>query len=173
MSCNSSDTLTVSPDTWRCMSSFCFSMESEMVLWQSCQQKHFTLLTCKAEYVTASEASQELVWLHHLLAGLDLHQLTFLPLLCNNNSAITLSSDPAFHTKLKYIDTLLLTLISFIFIFGSKNCWVPITVSFCPLCTPYLSFFSSYVSHIEEECWHTASLCTMHTDLSNSKLEFQ
>ena len=62
-------------------------------------------MTCEAEYVAASKASQELVWLCHLLASLDLCQLTSLPLLCDNNSTITLSSDPAFHTKLKHIDT--------------------------------------------------------------------
>ena len=91
------------PDTRHSTSRFCFSLSSGMVSWSSRQQKHVTLLTCKAEYIAASKASQELIWLRHLLAGLDLRQPTASPLLCDNNSAITLSSDPAFHTKLKHI----------------------------------------------------------------------
>ena len=93
------------PDTRHSTSRFCFSLGSGMVSWSSRQQKHITLSTCEAKYVAASEASQELVWLRHLLAGLDLRQPTASPLLCDNNSTITLSSNPAFHTKLKHIDT--------------------------------------------------------------------
>ena len=76
-----------------------------MVSWSSHQQKHVTLSTCEAEYVATSEASQELIWLCHLLVGLDLCQPTASPLLCDNNGTITLSSNPASHTKLKHIDT--------------------------------------------------------------------
>ena len=61
-----------------------------------------TLSTCEAEYVAAVEASQELAWLRELLAGIGYRQTTASPLLCDNNGAIVVSSDPAFHTKLKH-----------------------------------------------------------------------
>ena len=93
------------PDTRRSTSRFCFSLGSGMVSWSSHQQKHITLSTCEAEYVAASDAFQELIWLHHLLTGLDFCQPTASPLLCDNNGAITILTDPAFHTKLKHINT--------------------------------------------------------------------
>ena len=61
-----------------------------------------TLSTCKAKYVAAAEASQELAWLRELLAGIGYRQTTASPLLCDNNGTIVVSSDPAFHTKLKH-----------------------------------------------------------------------
>ena len=93
------------PDTHRSISRFCFSLGLGMVFWSSCQQKHITLSTCEAKYVAASEATQQLIWLHHLLTGLDFHQPTAAPLLCDNNGAINISTNSTFHTKLKHIDT--------------------------------------------------------------------
>ena len=92
------------PDTCRSTSGYCFSLGSGLISWSSRRQKLVTLSTCEAEYVAASEASQELVWLRNLLAGLQLRQPTASPLLCDNNGAIVVSSDPAFHTKLKHTD---------------------------------------------------------------------
>lgn len=61
---------------------------------------------CEAEYVAASKASQELVWLCELLAGIEYRQHTASPLLCDNNGVIVVSSNPAFtklkHTPIKY-----------------------------------------------------------------------
>ena len=81
-----------------------FSLGSGLISWSLCRQKLVILSTCEAEYVATSEASQELVWLQKLLTGLQLRQLTASPLLCDNNSTIVISSDPAFHMKLKHAD---------------------------------------------------------------------
>lgn len=90
------------PDTCHSTSGYCFSLGSGMISWHSCHQSLITLSTCEAEYVAASEASQELVWLCKLLAGLNLRQLTASSLLCDNNGVIMLSSNPTFHSKLKH-----------------------------------------------------------------------
>jgi hypothetical protein len=73
-----------------------------MVSWNSRHQTLITLSNCEAEYIAACEASQELVWLCKLLASIGYCQPIATPLLCDNNSAITVSSNPIFHAKLKH-----------------------------------------------------------------------
>ena len=53
--------------------------------------------TCAAEYMAASEASQELVWLCTLLRELNFEQLHATPLLCDNSATMLLCGDQAFH----------------------------------------------------------------------------
>ena len=48
----------------------CFSLGSAMISWCSRKQTSIALSTAEAEYMVASEATQEAVWLRKLLAGL-------------------------------------------------------------------------------------------------------
>ena len=59
---------------------------------------------CAAEYMAASEASWELVWLHTLLRELNFEQSHATPLLCNNSAAMLLCGDQAFHNRVKHLD---------------------------------------------------------------------
>ena len=86
----------------RSTTGYCFLLGSGVISWASHRQLLVTLSTCEAEYVAACEAFQELVWLHQLLTGLHHRQATASPLMCDNNGAIILSSDPAFHSKLEH-----------------------------------------------------------------------
>ena len=90
------------PNTHRSTTGYCFSLGSGVISWASRHQSLVTLSTCEAEYIAACEASQELVWLHQLLAGLHHRQATASPLMCDNNGTIVLSGDPAFHSKLEH-----------------------------------------------------------------------
>ena len=90
------------PDTCCSTTGHCFSLGSGVISWASRHQSLVTLSTCEAEYVTACEASQELVWLCQLLASLHHRQATASPLMCDNNGTIVLSGNPAFHSKLKH-----------------------------------------------------------------------
>jgi hypothetical protein len=92
------------PDTRRSVSGYCFTLGTGMVTWSAKQQKTISLSTCEAEYVAASDAAKELVWIRTLLREIDFVQPTATPLLCNNTGGITLTEDASYHSKVKHID---------------------------------------------------------------------
>ncbi|KDQ06824.1 hypothetical protein BOTBODRAFT_120967, partial [Botryobasidium botryosum FD-172 SS1] len=89
----------------RCsVSGYCFPLGSGLASWASRKQKTVATSTCKAEYVAASDASKELVWIRALLEGIGYPQEGPSPLLSDNNGTIFLLGDPSFHNKTKHID---------------------------------------------------------------------
>ncbi|GJY59525.1 hypothetical protein Tco_0459417, partial [Tanacetum coccineum] len=58
--------------------------------------------TTEAEYVAAAQASKEAVWLKMLLEELG-HEQEKITLFCDNQSALYLARNPAFHSKTKHI----------------------------------------------------------------------
>ncbi|GJR60888.1 hypothetical protein Tco_1503050 [Tanacetum coccineum] len=58
--------------------------------------------TTEAEYVAAAQASKEAVWLKMLLVELG-HKQEDITLFCDNQSALYLERNPAFHSKTKHI----------------------------------------------------------------------
>ena len=59
--------------------------------------------TTEAEYIAASEACKEAIWLARLVR--DLGIIVEMPTLhCNSQSAIMLAKNPVFHAKTKHID---------------------------------------------------------------------
>jgi hypothetical protein len=83
---------------------YCFSLGSGMVLWLSKKQKTVADSMCTAEYMAASEARQELVWLRTLLCKIGFGPTSATPLLCNNSAAVLLCGDQAFHNRVKHLD---------------------------------------------------------------------
>ena len=61
------------------------------------------LSTTKAEYMAATHASKEAVWLQRLCSGIGLAQQA-VRLDCDSQSAIFLAKNPAYHSKTKHID---------------------------------------------------------------------
>jgi hypothetical protein len=92
------------PDTRRSVSGYCFTLGSGAITWSARQQKTVSLSTCEAEYVAASDAAKELIWLRTLLSEMDFAQPTATPLLCDNTGGIVLSEDASYHSKVKHID---------------------------------------------------------------------
>ena len=66
-------------------------------------QKCVALSSTEAEYITATEAAKELLWMEKFLQKLGLNQEKFI-LYCDNQSAIHLSKNSAFHSRSKHID---------------------------------------------------------------------
>ena len=73
-----------------------------VVSWQSRLQKVVALSTTKAEYMTAVEAGKELIWMRDFLSELGMKQEKFL-LHCDNQSAIHLAKNDAYHSCTKHI----------------------------------------------------------------------
>ena len=88
----------------RSVAGHCFSLGSGMVSWSSKKQKTIADSTCAAEYMAASEAGRELVWLRTLLGELGFGSALPTPLLCDNSAAVVLCGDQAFHNRVKHLD---------------------------------------------------------------------
>jgi hypothetical protein len=84
--------------------SCCFSLGSAMVSWISMKQTFVALSTAEAEYIAASLASCESMWLRNLLAGLfdQVQEPTVIH--CDNQSCVKLSENPVFHDMSKHIE---------------------------------------------------------------------
>ena len=61
--------------------------------------------TCEAEYMAASEATQEAVWVKEFITNLGVIPNVSGPmtLFCDNTGAIALAKEPRFHKKTRHI----------------------------------------------------------------------
>jgi Reverse transcriptase (RNA-dependent DNA polymerase) len=73
------------------------------ISWMSRRQKSVALSTTEAEFVAASEASKEVVWLMRLFN--EITELVSVPkLLIDNMSTVKLVKNPIFHKRSKHIE---------------------------------------------------------------------
>ncbi len=86
------------------ISGYAFLIDSGAVSWSSRKQEIITLSTAEAEYVAATHAAKEAIWLRKLLGELFPHFLTQTPLYCNNQAALKLATNNNYHARTKYID---------------------------------------------------------------------
>lgn len=90
-------------DNRKTTTSYMFTLCGICVSWKSQLQLIVALPTTEAEYVAATEAIKEVLWLKGLLNELNiLSQLVVVYLDCQ--SAIHLCKNPVFHERTKHID---------------------------------------------------------------------
>ena len=82
----------------------CFSLGSTSISWMTRKQKSVSLSTVEAEYIAASMACCEAIWLRKLFSELFEHALDTTVIFCDNQSGIHLSENPVFHDRSKHID---------------------------------------------------------------------
>jgi hypothetical protein len=75
-----------------------------MISWSSKKQGSIAQSTAKAEYIAASDASKEAVWLRKLVFGLFGDKLETTMVHYDNQSCIELTENPVFHDRSKHID---------------------------------------------------------------------
>jgi hypothetical protein len=81
-----------------------FFLGGSPVSWQSQKQRVVAISSCEAEYMAATTAACQGIWLARLL-GEMLNEKPVKPkLLVDNKSAISLSKNPVFHERSKHID---------------------------------------------------------------------
>ncbi|KAL8116743.1 hypothetical protein AgCh_023048 [Apium graveolens] len=81
-----------------------FYLKKSLITWNSQKQKCVALSSCEAEFMAATAASCQAVWLRKLLSkiiGLNIPHVT---LFIDNKSAIDLAKNPVFHGRSKHID---------------------------------------------------------------------
>jgi hypothetical protein len=82
----------------------CFNIGLGIISWFSRKQKSVALSFAKAEYMAASLAACEALWLRKLLLGLFRQELEATVIHHDNQSCIKLSENPVFHDWSKHID---------------------------------------------------------------------
>jgi hypothetical protein len=92
-------------DDRKSTSGMVFFMGGSIISWASQKQKVVALLSCEAEYIAASTAAYQAVWLSRMLGEIQGGQPAAVKLLVDNQSAIALSKNPVFHDRSKHIDT--------------------------------------------------------------------
>ena len=80
-----------------------FNLFGGAVSWMSKKQSVVALSTTEAEYMAATHASKEAVWLQRLCSSMGLVQGA-IRIECESQSAIFLAKNPAYHSKTKHID---------------------------------------------------------------------
>ncbi|BBH04777.1 BURP domain-containing protein, partial [Prunus dulcis] len=85
-------------------SGYAFSFGSGVFAWASVKQNCVALSTAEAEYISASEATTQAIWLRFVLEDFGEFQTEAIPLHCDSISAIAITKNPVFHQKTKHID---------------------------------------------------------------------
>ena len=90
-------------DTRRSTTGWMYTFAGSTISWRSVLQDCTSVSTTEAEYVAASEACKEAIWLSCLVGEFGLEQK--IPVLhCDSQSAIALAKNPVFHARTKHID---------------------------------------------------------------------
>jgi hypothetical protein len=89
----------------RCaISEYTFLINRGAISWSSQKQELVTLSTAEAEYVAATHAEKEALWLQKLIHELFPSLIAPTPLYCDNQVAIKLIKDNNYHARTKHID---------------------------------------------------------------------
>jgi len=107
------------------ISGYAFILHGGAISWSAKRQEIISLSTMESEYVAATYAAKEALWLHSLLSQLFDMDLKPTTLFSDNQSAIALTKDHQYHARTKHID------IRFHFI-----CWIiengSLRLVYCP-----------------------------------------
>lgn len=81
---------------------YVYTLAGGAVSWMSKLQKVVALSTTEAEYMAATQACKESIWIQRLLEELG-HKQEKIVLFCDSQSALYIAKNPAFHSRTKHI----------------------------------------------------------------------
>ena len=90
-------------DNRRSLTGFLFTLNNCTISWKASLQSVVALSTTEAEYTAAAEAFKEAIWLRGMINELGYEQSS-IAILCDSQSAISLSKNQVHHEKTKHID---------------------------------------------------------------------
>mgnify|MGYP002413840545 FL=1 len=90
-------------DTSKSTSGILLFLGKCLVSWQSVKQQVVALSSCEAEYIAASTACTQALWLARLLGDLLVQDTRTVQLLVDSKSALALAKNPVFHERSKHI----------------------------------------------------------------------
>ena len=93
-------------DSRKSTSGYVFTLNGGAIYWRSVKQTCVADSITEAEYVTASEAGKETIWLKKFLMDLQVIPSADRPitLYCDNSGAVAQSKEPRHHKKQKHIE---------------------------------------------------------------------
>ena len=91
-------------DNRRSTTGVAFFLGSNLVSWQSQKQRVVALSSCESEYMAATTAACQGIWLARLLGEIKDEELKAAVLNVDNKSAISLSKNPVYHDRSKHIE---------------------------------------------------------------------
>ncbi|RLN25138.1 hypothetical protein C2845_PM07G28320 [Panicum miliaceum] len=91
-------------DTCKSTSGALFFLGASLISWQSTKQRIVALSSCEAEYVAATMAVSQAIWLARLLGDLKGKEAATVKLKMDSMSTLALSKNPVFHERSKHID---------------------------------------------------------------------
>ncbi|KAJ9544039.1 hypothetical protein OSB04_023746 [Centaurea solstitialis] len=92
-------------DDFRSQSGYVFTLNGGAISWKSSKQDTIADSTTEAEYIAASDAAKEAVWLRNFLS--DLRVVTsvsrLIDIFCDNSGAVAQAKEPREHHKSRYM----------------------------------------------------------------------
>lgn len=91
-------------DDRKSTSGYVFCLGTKPISWSSKKQKTIALSSAEAEYIAATDAACEAIWLRRVLENLQQEPETSTKIFCDNMSAIAMTKNPVFHARSKHIE---------------------------------------------------------------------
>ncbi|HEV7737270.1 MAG TPA: hypothetical protein VGO47_07875, partial [Chlamydiales bacterium] len=88
----------------RSITGYIFILANGAISWSSKKQSSTALSSTEAEYMAAAHTTKEAVWIHFLLKELGLGARSATIIKMDNQSSISLTKNPEFHSRTKHID---------------------------------------------------------------------
>lgn len=91
------------PDDFRSYSGYCFTLDGNLISWESKKQKLTAQSTTESEYIAMTEAVKESIWLNELVGKLFECGKQTITVYNDNLSAITLAYSKGFSARTKHM----------------------------------------------------------------------
>jgi hypothetical protein len=91
-------------DTRKSTTCALFLLGKSLVSWQSLKQRVVALSSCEAEYIAATTAATQAIWMARLLGELLRWEPEVVELKVDNKSVLALARNPVFYERNKHID---------------------------------------------------------------------